>query len=31
MIHSICTVKVFPSSRLAEARAWIEGNTGQNL
>jgi len=30
MIHSICTVKFFPSSHLAKARAWIEGNTGQN-
>jgi len=28
MIHSICTVKFFPSSQLAEPRA-IEGNTGQ--
>ena len=30
MIHSICTVKFFPSSHLAKARA-IDGNTGQNL
>ena len=30
MIHSICAVKFFPSSQLAEPRA-IEGNTGQNL
>jgi hypothetical protein len=31
MIHSTCTVKFFPSSQLAEARAWIAGNTGHNL
>ena len=31
MIHSICTVKFFPCGQLAEARALIEGNTGQNL
>lgn len=31
MIHSIYTVKFFPSSQLAERRALIEGNTGQNL
>lgn len=31
MIHSICTLKFFPSSQLAAPRAWIEGNTGQNL
>jgi hypothetical protein len=31
MIHSICTVKFFPSSHLANARALIERNTGQNL
>jgi hypothetical protein len=24
-------VKFFPSSQLAEARAWIAGNTGHNL
>jgi hypothetical protein len=30
MIHSICAVKFFPSSQLAEPRA-IERNTGQNL
>ena len=30
MIHSICAVKFFQSSQLAEARALIEGNTGQN-
>ena len=31
MIHSTYTVKFFPFGQLAEARAWIEGNTGQNL
>jgi hypothetical protein len=31
MIHSICTVKFFPCGQLTEARAAIEGNTGQNL
>jgi len=30
MIHSTCTVKFFPSSNLANARALIEGNAGQN-
>ena len=30
MIHSTCT-KFFPSSHLAKARAWIQGNTGHNL
>jgi hypothetical protein len=29
MIHSTCAVKFFPCGQLAEARAWIEENTGQ--
>ena len=31
MIHSTFRVKFFPCGRLAAARVWIEGNTGQNL